>query len=67
MNLEGTHDIACGDTCLRRNWGKRNKQARSPAGEAASTLGTQAWPRPTEIRDARWPRPLARMKPAAPP
>jgi hypothetical protein len=33
MNLGGTHDIACGDTCLRGNWWKRNKQARSPCVE----------------------------------
>ena len=33
MNLAGVpYDIARGDTCLRRNWWKRNKQAWSPAG-----------------------------------
>lgn len=33
MNLGVPHDIARGDTCLGRNWWKRNKQAWSPAGE----------------------------------
>jgi hypothetical protein len=33
MNLGVPHEIARGDTCLRRNWGKRNKQVRSSAGE----------------------------------
>jgi hypothetical protein len=33
MNLGGTHDIARGDTCLRRNWSKMDIQAWSPAGE----------------------------------
>jgi hypothetical protein len=33
MNLGGTPRHRSWDTCLRRNWWKRNKQAWSPAGE----------------------------------
>ena len=53
MNLGVPHDIARGDTCLGRNWRKRNKAGVVyPPGRAAPTLGAQAWPRQTEIRDA---------------
>lgn len=34
MNLGGTPRHRSWDTCLRRNWWKRNKQAWSPAGPA---------------------------------
>src|SRR5277367_1347043 len=40
MNLGVPHDIARGDTCLRRNWWKRNKQAWSPA----DALDLDEWP-----------------------
>jgi hypothetical protein len=68
MNLEGTHDIACGDTCLRRNWWKRNKQACAPAGEGrVDPRGASLAAANRDPRHFDDPGPLARVKPAAPP
>lgn len=64
MNLGVPHDIARGDTCLGRNWWKRNKQAWSPAGEGrVDPRGRKLGRGKTEIRDASM-TPTARpMKP----